>query len=141
MMEGDPEASALVEKHADQTAWDTIQEMLSEHEDALHAVVNGRYDWIEQISRAAMSQFRMGQVVLTDRIDHVLTRPVFGIPILLAVMAVVFGLTYSVGIPLQNWMNEGIQYFVKMIEPWSAEWPLWLRGILINGGSVAQVPC
>jgi ferrous iron transport protein B len=133
MMEGDPEASALVEKHADQTAWDTIQEMLSEHEDALHAVVNGRYDWIEQISRAAMSQFRMGQVVLTDRIDHVLTRPVFGIPILLAVMAVVFGLTYSVGIPLQNWMNEGIQYFVKMIEPWSAEWPLWLRGILING--------
>lgn len=133
MMEGDPEASALIEKLADQTAWDAIQEMLSEHEDALHAVVNGRYDWIEQISRAAMSQFRMGQVVLTDRIDHVLTRPVFGIPILLAVMAVVFGLTYSVGIPLQNWMNEGIQYFVKMIEPWSVEWPSWLSGILING--------
>ena len=133
MMEGDPEASALVEKHADQTAWDTIQEMLSEHEDALHAVVNGRYDWIEQISRAAMSQFRMGQVVLTDRIDQLLTRPVFGTPILLAVMAVVFGLTYHFGILLQNWMNEGIQYFVKMIEPWSAEWPLWLRGILING--------
>ena len=133
IMEGDPEASALIEKLADQTAWDTIQEMLSEHEDALHAVVNGRYDWIEQISRAAMSQFRMGQVVLTDRIDHVLTRPVFGIPILLAVMAVVFGLTYSVGIPLQNWMNEGIQYFVKMIEPWSTGWPSWLSGILING--------
>ncbi|PKN82574.1 MAG: hypothetical protein CVU51_13300 [Deltaproteobacteria bacterium HGW-Deltaproteobacteria-1] len=133
IMEGDPEASALVEKLADQTAWNTIQDLLSKHEDALHAVVNGRYDWIEQISRAAMSQFRMGQVVLTDRIDHVLTRPVFGIPILLAVMALVFGLTYSVGIPLQNWMNEGIQHFVKMISPWTAGWPLWLHGILING--------
>jgi len=133
IMEGDPEASALVEKLADQTAWNTIQDLLSKHEDALHAVVNGRYDWIEQISRAAMSQFRMGQVVLTDRIDHVLTRPVFGIPILLAVMALVFGLTYSVGIPLQNWMNEGIQHFVKMIGPWTTGWPLWLHGILING--------
>ncbi|MBP1711006.1 MAG: Fe2+ transport system protein, partial [Deltaproteobacteria bacterium] len=133
IMEGDPEASALVEKLADQTAWNTIQDLLSKHEDALHAVVNGRYDWIEQISRSAMSQFRMGQVVLTDRIDHVLTRPVFGIPILLAVMALVFGLTYSVGIPLQNWMNEGIQHFVKMIGPWTTGWPLWLHGLLING--------
>lgn len=133
IMEGDPEASALVEKLADQTAWNTIQDLLSKHEDALHAVVNGRYDWIEQISRAAMSQFRMGQVVLTDRIDHVLTRPVFGIPILLAVMALVFGFTYSVGIPLQNWMNEGIQHFVKMIGPWTTGWPLWLHGLLING--------
>ncbi|MDD4357737.1 MAG: ferrous iron transport protein B, partial [Smithellaceae bacterium] len=133
IMEGDPEASALIEKLADQNAWNTIQNLLSEHEDALHAVVNGRYDWIEQISRAAMSQFKMGQVVLTDRIDHVLTRPVFGIPILLAVMAIVFGLTYSVGIPLQNWMNEGIQHLVKMISPWTAGWPLWLHGLLING--------
>jgi ferrous iron transport protein B len=38
-----------------------------------------------------------------------------------------------VGIPLQNWMNEGIQHFVKMIGPWTTGWPLWLHGLLING--------
>ncbi|MHB8139217.1 MAG: ferrous iron transport protein B [Smithellaceae bacterium] len=133
IMEGDPEASALVEKRADPTAWNAIQVLLSKHEDALHAVVNGRYDWIERITRASMSQFRMGQVVLTDRIDHILTRPLYGIPILLAVMAFVFFLTYSVGIPLQNWMNEGIQYIVRIIEPSITGWPLWLQGLLING--------
>jgi len=60
--------------------------------------VNGRYDWIEKITRAAVSRFKMGQVVLTDRIDHILTRPIFGIPVLLAVMAFVFFLTYAVGV-------------------------------------------
>lgn len=141
IMEGDPEASALVEKRADPTAWNAIQVLLSKHEDALHAVVNGRYDWIERITRASMSQFRMGQVVLTDRIDHILTRPLYGIPILLAVMALVFFLTYSVGIPLQNWMNEGIQYIVRIIEPSITGWPLWLHGFLINGviGGVGSV--
>jgi ferrous iron transport protein B len=47
----------------------------------------------------------MGQVLMTDRIDHVLTRPLFGIPALLAVFAVLFGLTYSIGFPLQKGWN------------------------------------
>lgn len=141
MMEGDPEASSLVEKHAEPAAWNSTQELLSKHEDALHAVVNGRYDWIEKITRSSMSRFKMGQVVLTDRIDHVLTRPVFGIPILLAVMALVFFLTYSAGIPLQGWMNDGIQYLVRIIEPSIIAWPVWLHGLMLNGvvGGVGAV--
>ena len=133
IMEGDPEASSLVEKHAEENDWKMIQDLLSKHEDALHAVVNGRYDWIEKITRASMSRFKMGQVVLTDRIDHVLTRPIFGIPILLAVMAFVFFLTYRVGVPLQNWMNDGIGQFVGYLEPSMAGAPLWLQGLLLNG--------
>jgi ferrous iron transport protein B len=89
-MEGDPEVSIMVENKARKSAWDEIQNLLIKHEDALHAVVNGRYDWIEKITRSAVSRFKMGQVVLTDRIDHILTRPILGIPILLAVMAFVF---------------------------------------------------
>ncbi len=92
----------MVEGKTQKSAWDEIQNLLIKHEDALHAVVNGRYDWIEKMTRAAISRFKMGQVVLTDRIDHILTRPIFGIPILLAVMAAVFSLTYSVGVPCRN---------------------------------------
>ncbi len=141
LMEGDPEASAMVEKLVQPAGWDAIQKMLSKHEDALHAVVNGRYDWIEKMTRASVSRFKMGQVVLTDRIDHILTRPVFGIPILLAVMALVFFLTYSVGVPLQNWLNDGIQNIARFLEPaWSA-WPVWIQGLLQNGviGGVGSV--
>ena len=119
LMEGDPEVSTMVEDKAQKSAWKEIQNLLIKHEDALHAVVNGRYDWIEKMTRAAISRFKMGQVVLTDRIDHILTRPIFGIPVLLAVMAAVFFLTYAVGVPLQNWMSNLIQQFIKFCEPFT----------------------
>ena len=133
LMEGDPEVSAMVEKQAQPPGWNTILTLLSKHEDALHAVVNGRYDWIEKMTRAAVSHFRMGQVVLTDRIDHVLTRPIFGIPTLLAIMAFVFFLTYSIGVPLQTWLADLIQQFIAFCTPATSGWPTWLQGMLLNG--------
>ena len=133
LMEGDPEVSTMVEGKAQKSAWNEILNLLIKHEDALHAVVNGRYDWIEKISRAAVSRFKMGQVVLTDRIDHILTRPILGIPILLAVMAFVFFLTYAGGVPLQGWLNDQIQHFIKFCEPFTTGWPAWLQGLMLNG--------
>ncbi len=133
IMEGDPEASALIENHTDASAWQKIEPLLSKHEDALHAVVNGRYDWIEKMTRAAVNRFRMGQVVLTDRIDHILTRPIFGIPILLLVMGLVFFLTYSVGVPLQEWMAGGIDRFGRWLSPSLDGAPPWVSGLIIDG--------
>ncbi|PKN06340.1 MAG: hypothetical protein CVU72_04985, partial [Deltaproteobacteria bacterium HGW-Deltaproteobacteria-7] len=133
LMEGDNEVSKIVEDTVQKPARDKIQDLLIKHEDALHAVVNGRYDWIEIITRASVSRFKMGQVVLTDRIDHVLTRPIFGIPILLAVMAFVFFLTYAVGVPLQVWLSDLIHQFIIFSEPLTKGWPAWLSGLLLNG--------
>lgn len=133
LMEGDADVSRQMEEQMPPDSWKKIQALFSEHEDSLHAVVNGRYDWIEQISRAALSRFKMGQVVMTDRIDHILTRPVFGIPVLLAVMAIVFFLTYSIGIPLQNWLDGLIQHFTVWSEPSLAGFPVWVRGLFLNG--------
>ncbi|MCX5848109.1 MAG: ferrous iron transport protein B [Deltaproteobacteria bacterium] len=133
LMEGDPEVSKMVEDKAQKSSWSKIEDLLIKHEDALHAVVNGRYDWIEKITRAVVSRFKMGQVVLTDRIDHILTRPILGIPVLLAVMAFVFFLTYAVGVPLQVWLSDQIQHFIKFCEPFTIGWPDWIRGLLLNG--------
>lgn len=133
LMEGDPEVSRMIKGQEHKQVWDNIEKLLFKHEDALHAVVNGRYDWIEKITRSAVSRFRMGQVVLTDRIDHILTRPVFGIPVLLAVMALVFFLTYAVGVPLQGWLSDQIQSLIKYCEPLMSGWPEWFGGLLLNG--------
>jgi ferrous iron transport protein B len=133
LMEGDPEVSKMVEVLAPVNVWNEILGLLLKHEDALHAVVNGRYDWIEKMTRAAISRFKMGQVVLTDRIDHILTRPIFGIPVLLAVMAAVFFLTYAVGVPLQIWLSDLIVQFIKFCEPFTIGWPVWLQGLMFNG--------
>lgn len=133
LMEGDPDVAKQMIAQLPEEVWKKILVQLTEHEDSLHAVVNGRYDWIEQISRASLSHFKMGQVVLTDRIDHILTRPIFGIPILLAVMAVVFFLTYAIGMPMQNWLNSLIHQFSQWSEPLFSGAPVWLKGLFFNG--------
>ena len=133
VMEGDPEISQLVEKRLPPDIWGSIQAMLIKHEDSLHAVVGGRYDWIEEATRASISRFRMGQVVMTDRLDHILTRPLFGIPILLAIFALVFGITYQVGFPLQKMLEQLVSAFARQIEPALLSFPPWLKGLVIDG--------
>lgn len=141
LMEGDPEISAMMERLAPAPVWGQVRSLLIAHEDSLHAVVCGRYDWVEEITRACVSRFRMGQVVMTDRIDHVLTRPVFGIPVLLAVLGSVFFLTYKVGFPLQKLLERLVSGFTADISPFLTPAPDWLRGLLIGGviGGVGSV--
>jgi len=141
LMEGDPEISALMEGLVPAPAWGQVRSLLIAHEDSLHAVVCGRYDWVEEITRACVSRFRMGQVVMTDRIDHVLTRPVFGIPVLLAVLGCVFFLTYKVGFPLQKLLEGFVRGFTANIEPFLTVVPAWFRGLLVGGviGGVGSV--
>jgi ferrous iron transport protein B len=133
LMEGDPEIAKMVEARIAPEAWRGIQSILLKHEDSLHAVVGGRYDWIEAVTRAAISRFRMGQVVMTDRIDHVLTRPLFGIPVLLMVFAVVFLVTYTVGYPLQGGLESLVSAFAKKMESFLDTFPFWIKGMLIDG--------
>ncbi|MFH1080079.1 MAG: ferrous iron transport protein B [Pseudomonadota bacterium] len=133
LMEGDPEIAKMVEARIPPDDWRGIQSILLKHEDSLHAVVGGRYDWIEAVTRAAISRFRMGQVVMTDRIDHVLTRPLFGIPVLLMVFAAVFLVTYTVGYPLQGGLERLVGALAKQLEPFLESYPFWIKGMLIDG--------
>ena len=133
LMEGDPEITKIVEARIPPDAWRGIQSILLQHEDSLHAVLGGRYDWIEAVTRAAISRFRMGQVVMTDRIDHVLTRPLFGIPVLLSLFAAVFLITYKVGYPLQRGLEGLVSAFARQIESSLEPYPFWIKGMLIDG--------
>jgi ferrous iron transport protein B len=141
LMEGDREITDAMKDIIPADIWKEIQSLLIKHEDALRAVLGGRYDWIEEVTRAVVSRFKRGQVLMTDRIDHILTRPSSGIPILLGILALVFVVTFVIGLPIQkllemlagslgNWMNR-----VLFNEPW------WVRGILVNGiiGGVGSV--
>ena len=141
LMEGDTEISGMIEELVPNPIWNKIQSLLIEHEDSLHAVVGGRYDWIEEITRAAISRFKLGQVTITDRIDHVLTRPLFGIPILLGVIALVFSLTYRIGAPLQKSLEILLSSLARWLEPNLVPAPAWMRGLVIDGmiGGVGSV--
>jgi ferrous iron transport protein B len=132
IMEGDPDITEKMGRTVPPDSWGKVQALLRQHEDSLLAVVRGRYDWIEGAVRSAISEFKRGQILLTDRLDHVLTRPAFGIPILLGVLALVFSLTYGVGLPLQEALESLIRSLAALIEPWLGQ-SFWIRGIIVDG--------
>jgi ferrous iron transport protein B len=133
LLEGDPEVTELMQTRMPEGEWAQITNLLLEHEDALRAVVGGRYDWVEEVTRAAISRFRHGQVLLTDHIDHVLTQPILGIPVLLGILGLVFLLTYKVGFPVQSWLEIWMSHLARLVDGWLAWAPFWLRGVLVNG--------
>ena len=133
LMEGDPEVSATLQDVLPEEAWSEIQGLLIEHEDALRAVVGGRYDWIEMVTRVAVSRFKRGQVLVTDRIDHLLTQPILGIPVLLGILALVFVLTYKVGFPVQHALEKGMAIFAGLVAAWLSGAPRFLIDLVVNG--------
>jgi ferrous iron transport protein B len=133
LMEGDPEVTEELRQLMPVSVWNEVRTLLIKHEDALRSVVGGRYDWIEDVTRATISRFKMGQVLITDRIDHVLTRPIIGVPILLGILGFVFTLTFAIGFPLQKLFESGMSSAGQLIEAWLTGAPFWIKGILIEG--------
>jgi ferrous iron transport protein B len=133
MMEGDPEISDIAKNLLPQEVWNEVLDLLVKHEDALRAVVGGRYDWIEAVTRAAVSRFKRGQVLMTDRIDHLLTRPVIGIPVLLGILGLIFLLTFEIGFPAQKMLGTVVEQFGRWIGTVLRGEPWWLKGLLVNG--------
>lgn len=133
LMEGDRDVTEEVERNVPIAVWNEIKKILTEHEDALRAVVGGRYDWIEKVTRSAIKRFKPGQVLLTDRIDHILTYPMFGIPVLIGVLGLVFGLTYKLGLPIQTLLETAFVNLGKTLEPFLKVGPSWVEGLFIEG--------
>lgn len=133
LMEGDPEVTEEMRQLMPVSVCNEVHGLLAKHEDALRAVVGGRYDWIEEITRAALSRFKIGQVLITDRLDHVITRPIFGIPILLGILAFVFTVTFTIGFPLQKLLESAVGSFGHQVEYSLSGTPFWIKGIVING--------
>ncbi|NWF75646.1 MAG: ferrous iron transport protein B [Nitrospirae bacterium] len=132
IMEGDPDVTENMSRIVDPDSWNKAQAILREHEDSLLAVVHGRYDWIEGAIRSCVLEFKRGQILLTDRLDHILTRPLLGIPILLCILAVVFLLTYGLGLPLQQLLESFMNSIAMHVEPLLGQ-SFWLRGIIVDG--------
>lgn len=134
LLEGDEEITSLMQGRLDEARWQEVHNILMQHEDAILAVASGRYEWIGRMVRAAVVRPRMGQVSLTDRVDHYATHPFWGLLILLGMLGLVFWLTYTVGTPLQKLLDT---YLVQA----GAEWmrstlngaPSWLGGLLADG--------
>lgn len=59
-------------------------------------IINEKYDFIDEVIEEVLVN-KSAKAEKTDRIDAVLTHPIWGLPVFLCIMAAVFFLTFSVG--------------------------------------------
>jgi ferrous iron transport protein B len=139
LLEGDQEIKRMVEAWVAPDQLQDVGAILRTHDDALVAVAGGRYEWIGRMVRAAVVRPRVGQITLTERIDRWATHPIWGLVVLAAILAVVFGLTYSVGTPLQTLLDTYVVGGLGDLARTGLSWgPPWLASLVADGfvGSV-----
>ena len=71
----------------------------------------------------------------TDRIDRLLTHPVWGIPIFLLIMCLVFFLTFTVGDALKGIFEEGLSFLSEGAAAGLESFGVsgWLESLLVDG--------
>ncbi len=135
LLEGDPAVATMMQQTLAADAWQQVQGILRRHEDAALAIASGRYEWIGRMVRAAVVQPHEGQVSVTERLDRVATHPVWGLGLLAVMLAIIFGLTYTLGAPLQAWLNKAVVGgLASAVTDGLSAAPAWLSGLLVSGG-------
>jgi ferrous iron transport protein B len=134
LLEGDGEMTRRMKDLLPPERWESFHDLMMQHEDAMLAIVSGRYEWVERMVRAAVTRPRLGQISLTDRLDRWATHPVLGLLILAGILGLLFWLTFTLGAPIQDWMDMAI------VGP-AGEWaggllvnaPAWVSGLIVDG--------
>ena len=71
-------------------------------------IINEKYNFIEEIIREVLVN-KEKQDAMTEAVDKVLTHHIWGIPIFLAVMALVFLLTFTLGDWIKGYFEAGVE--------------------------------
>ncbi len=102
-------------------------------------IINQKYDFIEEIMAEVMVH-REEKAAMTEAADRVFTHPVWGLPIFLGIMALVFFLTFTVGDFLAGFFELGVNWFSGLVGNTLGGWGLGeLLIALITDGIIAGV--
>ena len=77
-------------------------------------IINQKFSFIEEIMTECVAN-RSRKAESTDRIDRVLTHPVWGLPVFLLIMALVFFLTFTVGDLLKGYFEIGLDSLTGLV--------------------------
>lgn len=142
LLEGDTEITRMMQGSLPVEKWQAVYNLLRQHDDALLAIASGRYEWIGRMVRAAVVQPKIGQISLTKQLDRWAVHPVWGLVILAGILGIVFWLTFTIGSPIQGWLDSVIVGgLTNLANQLLAGAPFWIRSLLVDGvlGGVGAV--
>lgn len=102
-------------------------------------IINEKFEFIEEIMEEVMVR-RSEKAALTEKADRVLLHPVWGLPIFLGIMALVFFLTFTVGDFLAGYFEQGIELISGQVSETLLGWGVGkLLVALLTDGVIAGV--
>ncbi len=134
LLEGDTEVTRMMRGALPAERWDAVSNLLRQHDDALLAIASGRYEWIGRMVRAAVARPKIGQVSLTNQLDHWAAHPFWGMVILAGILGLVFWLTFTLGSPIQGWLSVRVVGGLSGLASQAlAGAPFWFRSLIVDG--------
>jgi ferrous iron transport protein B len=105
------------------------------YDDPVESVIaQQRYNFITEICESALQTSPTGSETHSDRIDAIVTHRVWGLPIFLGFMFLVFWATFTLGQIPSDWLSAGVGKLGEWVSGW---WPSGsespLRSLLVDG--------
>lgn len=121
--------------HAAAEAAQRIEAMSGD--DAEILVAEGRYELIARWVEAVVHRPENSLLTRSDKLDQLLTHRIWGLPIFLVLMWLVFQITANVSAPLLDWVDAVVSgpltHWVSTILDEAGLAETWLAGLLLDG--------
>lgn len=97
-------------------------------------IIQCKYQYIEKVVGEVLFH-KSKKAASTDKIDKILTHPVWGVPVFLLIMCVVFFLTFTVGDALKGVFEAGLSFLSEgaaaALDGMGVAF--WLRSLIVDG--------
>lgn len=97
-------------------------------------IIQAKYGFIESIIKEVLF-YRKKSKDSTDRADALLTHPVWGVPVFLCIMALVFFLTFAIGDWLKGYFEDFLEVFSGQVSSLLSMVDVadWLNSLIVDG--------
>ncbi|CAG0931373.1 Fe(2+) transporter FeoB [Thermoflexales bacterium] len=122
--------------------WAQLERVWQANAEAPIVIAGERYAWISGAVKVAVTRQTAAAATLTARLDRVATHPLWGLGTLAGILGLLFLLTYTIGAPIQEWLDVviigGLSQAASVL---LANAPAWLQSFVIDGvlGGVGTV--
>ena len=103
------------------------------------AIAECRYHFVHEVYEGFVDASKRVEETRSDRIDRVLTHRVFGLPIFLGIMWLLFNLVFELGAIPQGWIEAGVAWLGDAVAGMMAEGEI--KSLVVDGiiGGVGSV--
>lgn len=97
-------------------------------------IIQAKYGYIDSVIKECLFN-KSSKAAMTDKIDAVLTHPVFGVPVFLCIMAIVFLLTFTLGDWIKGFLETFLEWFQLAVGVLFDKMHVanWLQSLVIDG--------